>query len=132
MVHRFNARSASRVFLLPVVPVVLVGGSVALFLAGQPLFGVIALAVSAWVSYYFLRYTIYQFRSNVETSEDGLQCRTSMGLETGMQWSAITHAGSFATKRAGTYLFVYNETDDELLSVPPYYTDVGGLEARIS
>ena len=67
----------------------------------------------------------------MRSSDDQLVCITSMGVETGMQWSAMSHAGSYATERSGTYLFVYDEGQDELLSIPPYYTDRELLESRV-
>ena len=97
----------------------------------QPVIGVVVLAISAWVSYHLVRYTMYQFRSQVRSSDDEVICVTSMGFESVMQWSAVTHAGSFSTDRSGVYLFLYNEDEDELLSIPPFYTDRDQLEKRI-
>jgi hypothetical protein len=131
MIHKFEARKAPRVFLLPAIPVVIVTGSILILILWQPLLGAIALAMSAWVSFHLVRYTTYQFKSHVRVSDDELVCVTSMGVESVMQWTAITHAGSFATDRAGVYLFVYDEKADELLSIPPFYTDRDQLEARI-
>ncbi|MCK4514856.1 MAG: hypothetical protein KAU31_06335 [Spirochaetaceae bacterium] len=131
MIHRFDPKGAPRVFVLPAVAVIVVGGSIVLLALGQVLIGVIALAISAWISYHLVRFTVYQFKSQVQTSDDELLCITSMGVETGMPWSAVSHAGSYVTERSGVYLFVYNESDDELLSIPPYYTDQEQLDSRI-
>jgi hypothetical protein len=131
MIHTFDARKAPRVFLLPAIPVVTVTGSILLLILWQPLGGAIALAVSAWLSFYLIRYTIYQFKSQVRVSEGELICVTSMGVESAMPWTAMSHAGSFATDRAGVYLFVYDEDADELLSIPPFYTDRDQLEGSI-
>jgi len=131
MVHRFEPRGASRVFVLPAVAVIVIGGSTALMILGQVLIGAIALAISVWLSYHLVRFTVYQFKSQVNTSDDELVCITSLGVQTGIPWSDVTHAGSYATERSGVYLFVYSEEDDELLSIPPYYTDREQLESRI-
>lgn len=131
MVHRFDPKGAPRVFVLPAAAVIVIGGSIVLLALGQVLIGVIALAISAWMSYHLVRFTVYQFKSQVQTSDDELVCITSMGVETGMPWSAVSHAGSYATERSGVYLFVYNESEDELLSIPPYYTDREQLDSRI-
>ena len=131
MIHRFDPRGAPRVFVLPAVAVIVIGGSIVLLALGQTVIGIIALAISTWISYHLVRFTVYQFRSQVRTSDDELVCITSMGVQTGMPWAAVSHAGSYETERSGNYLFVYNESEDELLSIPPYYTDREQLEVRI-
>ena len=82
MVHRFEPRAAPRVFVLPAVAVIVIGGSTALMMLGQVLIGVIALAISAWLSYHLVRFTVYQFKSQVKTSDDELVCITSVGVQT--------------------------------------------------
>ena len=131
MVHQFEPKEAPRVFALPTIAAIVIGGSVAVLILGQVLVGIIALAISGWLSYYLVRYTVYQFKSQIRTSDDELVCMTSMGFQTGIPWSEVTHAGSYATERSGVYLFVYSEGDDELLSIPPYYTDREQLQSRI-
>ncbi|MEE8441328.1 MAG: hypothetical protein V3S41_06375 [Spirochaetia bacterium] len=106
--------------MLPVVAVIVIGGSIVLLTLGHVFGGAIALGISAWISYHLVR-----------SSDTELVCMTSMGAETGIPWSAVSRAGSYATERSGVYLFIYNEDADELLSIPPYYTDREELESRI-
>lgn len=131
MVHKFDPRGAPRVFGLPVAAVLVVAGPVVLLALGQIVIGIVALAISAWLSYHLFRFTTYQLKSHVRSSDVDLVCLTSLGVETGMPWSTVTHAGSYSTRRSGVYLFVYNESEDELLSIPPYYTDREQLESRV-
>lgn len=131
MLHAFEPRLARRVFVLPTAAFVLLGGSVTLIIIGQPLAGAIALAVSAWISYQLVRYTVYQFRSRISTDDDAIVCMTSMGFETRLEWHAVSHAGEFTARHGGVHLFVYSEATDELLTIPPYYTERARLESEL-
>lgn len=131
MLHKFDAKRAPRVFLLPVIALIVVAGSLTLIVTGQILIGLIALALSAWISYYLVRYTIYQFRSAVESSPTELICNTSMGYQTKLSWSEVTHAGVFMTAKGERFMFAYGESGDELLTIPCYYTDASKLEDEL-
>ena len=131
MVHKFDAKGAPKIYLVPVVAVLIVGGSVTLLVLGQILIGVVALAVTGWICYHLIRFTMYHLRSHVRTEEDELVCITSMGGETRMEWADLTHAGTYTAERGGIYLFVYNESADELLTIPPNYSGWESLQAEV-
>lgn len=131
MVHPFHAAAAPRVYLIPIFPLLALAGAGTLLFTGNVAIGLVVLAIGAWLSYYMIRYTIYQFRSKVETDSQGITCTTSMGFDTGMSWSDVTHSGSYTTERGAYHLFVYDESADELLTIPSHYRDIDQLERTI-
>ena len=131
MVYRFNIRKNPRVILLGVIPAVLLIGSVALLILVQPLLGLGALAVSAYVSYHLVKFLRNNVKSEIRTYDDELVCDTSMGEKTQIEWKSITHAGRYFVGDELALLFVYNETDDKLLTIPFQYSQMDELEREI-
>jgi len=131
MIHRFDARVAPRIYLVPVTAFVLIAGSIAAVVFGLVVLGVIALAVSIFADYHLIRFSVYQFRSNVEWNEERVSCRTSMGGTVHVAWEDVTLGGAYKTSRGERYLFVYAEEEDDLLTIPPHYTQIEVLEDEI-
>lgn len=131
MLHRFDPKRAQKVYLLPVIAVLLLAVSIVLFVVGLPLPGVVALGVAAYAGYHLIRYTILQFRSSIRWDEESIVCVSSLGLEVRMEWDQVDLGGEFRTAKGGQYLFVYNDQEDDLLSIPPHYTDIETLQKTI-
>lgn len=132
MLHRFSIARSPRTLLLPLLVVVLVGGSIAFLVFVEPIVGVIALAIAALVSYYLVKYFVNTIRSSVLTTDDGMVCRTSMGGETSLTWSELSHAGWFVLPNGRRDLFVYAESSDKLLSMPDHYEAIDEIAATVS
>jgi hypothetical protein len=132
MTYRFDSRAAPRVYLLPVITLAFVAGSSVVLALGYVIIGLIALAASLYLGYHLTRYTFYQFRSNVTATDDEIVCFTSAGTENRLPWQSVTHGGTFETDKAGSYLFVYAEESDELLTIPPHYTNLADLQEKIA
>lgn len=131
MLHRFDPKQAPKVYLLPVSAVLLLAISIVLFVVGLPLPGVVALGVTAYAGYHLIRYTVLQFRSSIRWDEETIVCVSSLGLEVRMEWDQVDLGGEFHTSKGGQYLFVYNDEGDDLLSIPPHYTDIEMLQKTI-
>ena len=131
MVYGFDVRSAPRIALLPAIALFLLAGSVVTLLLLSVVAGIAALAVSAWLSFHLIRFTVTHIRSELRTSAEGISSLSSFGVETRMPWESVTHAGRFRTRRSDRYLFVYNEQADELLTIPSYYTNISDLESEL-
>lgn len=131
MVYRFELKRSPRSLLLPVIAVALVGGSLAVAILVQPLIGVIALAVSGYVSYHLIKFFIHTIHSHVRTSDEGMVCVTSTGSEVRMKWHELTHAGWFHQGDAPGQLFVYAEGNDELVTLPNQYESLSDLADEV-
>lgn len=131
MVYAFDLRAAPRIVLLPVVASLLIGGAIVLLVLVHVAIGLIALAIAGWLTYHLLRFTITHVKSQVRTSDEGIVSLSSFGVETRIPWSNVTHAGTFDTRKSDRYLFVYNESTDELVTVPSYYTEITELENEL-
>jgi hypothetical protein len=131
MRYDFNWRQAPRIVLLPVIAAVLSIGSIVVIVLVNVIAGIIALVISAWISYQLVRFMVSHMKSHVKTTESGLSSLTSFGVTLTMGWEDVSHAGAFEAGKSGRYVFVYNEAEDDLLSIPSYYTNFRELEAQI-
>lgn len=131
MVYRFDIRKNLRVILLAVIPVVSLSGSVALLILIHPLLGLVALAVSAYVSYHLVKFLRLQVKSEIRTYDDEVVRETSMGEKTQIEWESITHAARYSVGDEPDVLFVYSEINDKLLTVPFHYSQMDELEREI-
>lgn len=130
MLCEFNFRAAPRIVLLPVAAIVLTAGSIVVIVLVHIVAGIIALAVAGWLSYHLVRFTVRHLGSHMRTSDEGLVSVTSFGSESRIAWERLTHAGCYVTGKSERYLFAYNEQDDELITIPPYYTYLDELESE--
>ncbi len=116
---------------MPLAALVLIAGSIIVLVLLHLVAGLIALAISGWLSYHLIRFTISHLKSQLRTSDDGIVSLSSFGVETRIPWTDITHAGMFDTRKSDRYLFIYNETSDELVTIPSYYTRFAELTAEL-
>lgn len=122
MNHRITLRSNPRLALL------------GLLIAGLPLFGlllllylrsVIGIAVligSGYISYQLIKFLIPLMKSRIETSEEGITCHLSEKTPIVFQWNEITHAGLCRQPWQKPCLFVYQETNDQLVIIPQEFS----------
>ena len=131
MLYRFQLSTTPKSLLLPLMVVVAIGGSVALAIWANVALGIVALVISGFLGYHVLRLFVNTLKSNVQTTDDELICATPMGKETRIEWSRVSHAGSFTSYEGDRDLFVYAEQDDRLLAIPTQYENIEGLEEDI-
>ncbi|MFW5776633.1 MAG: hypothetical protein ACOCZB_05020 [Spirochaetota bacterium] len=131
MVYRFQLKQNLKSLLLPGIALVLLAASVAIMAFYHVVLGIVALAVTAFISYHIVRFFINTLKSHVRTSDDGMVCATALGSETTVSWDALTHAGWYTTDSGYRELYVYAEGDDQLLTIPPQYENMETLEEEI-
>jgi hypothetical protein len=131
MTYRFRLSSNPRAVLLPLISVAIVAGAVALIIFANVLLGIITLIVGGFIGYHVMKLFVNTLRSAVETSEDDIACAMPMGREIRIQWQHVTHAGSYTDAKGERDLFVYSESEDRLLTIPPQYEDTDNLEQEI-
>ena len=132
MIYRFQLRQNPRVILLPVIPAVLVGGSIALLVLVHPLLGLVALGISGYIAYQLLKFLRLHIKSEISTYDDELVCVTSLGEKSRIDWESVSHAGFYLVDEKPELLFVYSDSEDQLLTIPFHYTQMKGLENEIS
>lgn len=118
--------------MLPVLALVLIAGSVALIILVQPLLGVIALAVTGYISYHLTKFFLNTVRSEVRVFDDQIVFKTSMGAETRFPWEIITIAGWYTADDGNRILYAYAADDDQLISLPPTYERMDELAAEMA
>ncbi len=107
-------------------------GSVALAIYVNVALGIVALLISGFFGFHFVRLFVNTIKSHVRLTNDELICKTPMGKESRIAWSNITHAGSYRSFEGEKDLFVYAEGDDRLLAIPDQYENIDQLEAEIA
>lgn len=131
MVYRFQLKRNLKSLVLPGIAVVLIAASVAIMAFYHVVLGIVAVAVTAFISYHLVKFFANTLKSHVRTSDDGMVCATAMGSETSISWDDLTHAGWYTTDGGYRELFVYAEGEDQLLTIPPQYENMGTLEEEI-
>ena len=131
MVYRFQLKQNLKSLLLPGIAAVLLAASVAIIAFYHVILGIVALAVTGFISYHLVKFFINTLKSHVRTSDDGMVCATALGRETTVDWDSLTHAGWYTTDSGYRELFVYAEGEDQLLTIPPQYENMGALEEEV-
>jgi hypothetical protein len=85
--------------------------------------GVIALAISVYLNYHLIKFTIGQLASRIETSDTGIICKSPTNEVIEFTWDNITIAGSFKDTKTRSNIFIYNEEKDNLLKIAQDYGD---------
>ena len=132
MVYRYQMSRNPKALLLPLIALAITGGSIAIIVFYEPIVGIIALAVSAYISYHIVKFFVNTVKSHVRTSDEGIVCATTTGSESRLTWDELTHAGWYTTDSGFRELFIYAEGVDRLLTIPPYFDDVEDLEREIA
>ncbi len=90
-------------------------------------FGALAL-VGAWFVFRIYR---NHARSYIETNDESLVCKTAVNGEIRLPWAQITHIG-LAKSEKSRMLYVYQESQDQLLTIPEDFQNFSGLVRELS
>ena len=131
MVYRFQLSRNLKSLVVPGIAAVLTLAAVSVIVFFHVLVGILALAVTTYISYHMIKFFVNTLRSEVRTSHDGMVCRTAMGSESRIGWEELTHAGWYSTDSGYRELFVYAEEEDQLLTIPMQYERMHDLEREI-
>ncbi len=132
MTYRFQLRRSPRSVLLPLAAVLLIAGSIALVIFVEPIIGVIALGISAYVSYHIIKFFVFAVNSQIKVHDDGIVCKTSLGSQVRFTWETITIAGWYYCEDGSRLFYVYAEEDDELISLPETYERMDELGKEVA
>ncbi len=133
-----TVRSNPRIlFVYIVLPVVIALGIAAPFVLGV-LYGLVALAAALFFVWQFVRLTRRQLATRIETLTDEIVFRLHGDEKIVVDWKQVSIAG-FATatdaagrsRRRDRRLFIYNETEDRLLSLTDEFENLDGLAAEL-
>jgi hypothetical protein len=105
---------------------------IVLYLLVAPVVGVIAIAFSVYITIQFMRSLYNQLSHLVRTTEDAITFQLSRNEITTIPWREVTHAGEYyEPKRSKPVLFVYRETDDTFMTIPPEFSNFTRLHETI-
>ncbi len=138
VVYRMTLRSNPRLLVVYLfIPVLLGAGVGAIFLLGL-LFGLVALAAAAFVSWSILRLARRQLASKVETLTDEILFVMHGDEKLAFPWERIRLAGMAVEQddkgRLRTKerrLFVYNEQDDKMFALTDEFEHLDRLAAEL-
>jgi hypothetical protein len=117
---------------------ILLGAGVAALLLLGLFAGLIALAAALFVDWSLLRLLRRQLATRIETLTDQVLFTLAGNETVCFPWEKIRFAGSATSadtrgrgRRGDAQLFVYNEQDDRMISIPSEYENVDALAAEL-
>lgn len=131
MTYRITLSSNPRIVLLFFIIVALpAAGIISLFLL--PIFlGIVLTVLGVYLAYHLGKFLLRSLLSRIETSDE--QVKFNIGYKDApvMRWEDITLAGSYVEGSSRPHLFVYDESDDNLITIPPDYAGFEQLVEEI-
>lgn len=131
MDHRMTFTSNPRIVLLFIVVVAMFAVSVAGFVSLGLLYGFIFLALALFLAYQFGKFALAHARSLITTSDEGIRFRMPTTEQESFLWEKVSCSGYCTQARGKPFLFLYNESDDRLITVPREYSDFDSLIERV-
>jgi hypothetical protein len=117
--------------LLPVVVAGLIAAGVVAWRYAGAVVGIVVLAIGIFLDVKIVRFLARHLRSWVRTSEQGLSCRLPDGSTLHFDWGNLTRAGISRGSGGRPFVFLYDENQDRLLSIPNEYSHFADLEEEI-
>jgi hypothetical protein len=119
-----------------VLALVLIAAGIAAFFLLGLVGGVLAVAAALFVDMNLLRLLRRQLATRIETSTDRILFTLAGNETASFPWEKISFAGSVTSadghgRRGDPRLFVYDEPDDRLMSIPGEYENVDTLAAEL-
>ena len=131
MTYRITLLSNPKSFLLILLIVVFPVGGILSFFVLHPLLSVIILIVGSYLSYSLIKFLRNILVSRITTGEESVTFRVSAEEASELTWDSITHAGVCQQTRNKPTAYIYNETEDKLLTIPSEYSGFDGLISEI-
>lgn len=131
MQYRITVRSNPKVLLIGLVILGLPGIGVAAFFLWTPVAGVILTLIGGFFSYNFFKLVRSILSSRIETHDDAVVFDFGKGHRDEFRWDQITHAGLWSDGEKQRSIFVYDEEEDRLVTVPSEYQGFDDLVEEI-
>ena len=115
-------------FIFTVAALPVIGVLALIYVDG--LFRIIVPVAAFFVAYHVMKFAVSHLKSYIETGSDGLSGLSTINESLEFSWAGITDAGRLTGKSA-SMLFVYDEAEDRLLTIPQEYRGWRELEQEI-
>jgi hypothetical protein len=133
MTYRITFKSNPRMILLVLLMVLAAAFVVFLFAIGSSIAGFISLVVIGYLEFQVGRHLNGQLTSSVVTNDEGVTVQhAGIGIRT-FSWEDISRAGYAVprTKRERPVVFIYNEEDDRLITIPDEFENFRSLMTEV-
>lgn len=107
--------------------VLLPAAGIACFFIFPIFLAIIVTIVASYFAYHLFKYILNIIRSKIETNEESIQFVLGKNDATEMAWDEIDFAGYCTQRRGRPFLYVYQEQEDKLLTVPNEYEGFANL-----
>jgi hypothetical protein len=131
MVYRFKLKGNPRAILTLAMVFILLITAFTLIIRVEGSIGTGFGALSLLGAWFIFRLYRSHARSFIETTEEELICRTAVNGEIRLPWSQISHLG-LALGGKQRMLYVYQESKDQLLTIPEDFQNYQALVEELS
>lgn len=127
MKYRITLSSNPRMIGILAIIALLPGAGIACFFVLPVFLAIIITIVGSYISYHLVKYVLTIIRSEVETKEDSIRFVLGKDNITEIEWEHIDYAGYCTQGRSKPFLYIYQEEEDKLLTVPSEYNGFSDL-----
>ncbi len=131
MIYRITLKTNPRLFILIAILALIPATIIAVFLTFGALPGFVGLLVGGYIEYQLIKFLRLQLASMVEIADDGAHCLTSAGENLHFRWGSVSHAGLCTDPKGRKTVFLYNEEDDKLITIPDSFASLDQLSQEI-
>ena len=121
MVYRITVRSNPRIFGIFFIIIALPVAGIVSFAFAPPFLSIILIGSGLFFAYSFWKLVRSTLGSQIRTHDDGIVFDFGKGHVNKFSWDEITHCGVYAEPRGKRSLFIYDEDEDRLITVPNEY-----------
>ncbi len=131
MEYRITVRSNPRLIGLFLIIVALPAAGVVAFLLTSVIVAVLILGAGLFFSYNFIKLVRSTLASRIRTNASGVVFDFGKGHRNEFDWNRISHCGVYSEPKRGRALFIYDEEDDRLVTVPNEYESFDVLVTEV-
>lgn len=91
----------------------------------------VVLAICIYVAYVILKIVAKAFNARITTYTDGFTVRMPDGTKLDFEWNLISYAGFVTEGIQKGYVFVYEESIDKFVQLPPTFENMADFRAEI-
>lgn len=131
MIHKMTFRSNPRLVVMGVFIVGLPVVGVLATIYWSERFGIVLLVGAAYITYLLIKFLLPHLRSQIETSDTGIACHFSKTNSVEFRWEDLTYAGLYEKKGSPSGLFLYDATQDQIVTIPSEFSDFDLLRQAV-
>lgn len=136
MIYRYSTaldprlRKASMFGLLFVA--LLLGAAFLAATRGAPIIGFVITVGTALIGWKIRAFVKSHVDTWIQTTDEGIVCRTPSGERVSVDWNDLTHAGSMYTAAGERLVYFYSQITDRFVCVPPSFENIDDLYDELS